>query len=218
MALPTQNEEGADDQLVFRGSIAWLSGSRPTFHAVGYPTPRKTRFRVLVRLSRTGFYPQGSNKRFLTHIMFVFLLFQASWHNFSNDFPLRWEDTVEAFRILALKAGWGMFFASFVIRAFFVGFWIVVDRYLVQITKNEKILFQCAIVVIGVLALAAYLLICWLRQRYLKRRSPLLECQKQTRTVSIHNHARSFQKPRSSASYRSPTGTGKPLANRWKPN
>jgi hypothetical protein len=34
-----------------------------------YPTLRKTRFRVLVRLSRTGFHPQGSNKRFLHHIV-----------------------------------------------------------------------------------------------------------------------------------------------------
>jgi hypothetical protein len=36
---------------------------------------------MLVRLSRTGFYPQGSDKRFQTHFMFAILLFQASWHN-----------------------------------------------------------------------------------------------------------------------------------------
>ncbi len=44
---------------------------------LGYPSPRKTRFQVLVRLSWAGFYPQGSYKRFLTHFMFVILLFQA---------------------------------------------------------------------------------------------------------------------------------------------
>ena len=48
----------------FRGSIAWLSGSPPTYHDVGYPSPRKTGFQVLVRLSWAGFYPQGSDKRF----------------------------------------------------------------------------------------------------------------------------------------------------------
>ena len=65
----------------FRGSIAWLSGSPPTYHDVGYPSPRKAGFQVLVRLSWTGFHPQGSDKRFSTHLMCVGLLFQASWHN-----------------------------------------------------------------------------------------------------------------------------------------
>jgi hypothetical protein len=65
----------------FRGSIAWLSGSPPTYHDVGYPSPRKAGFQVLVRLSWTGFHPQGSCKRFSTHFMCVGLLFQASWHN-----------------------------------------------------------------------------------------------------------------------------------------
>ena len=31
---------------------------------LGYPSPRKTRFQVLVRLSWVGFHPQGSDKRF----------------------------------------------------------------------------------------------------------------------------------------------------------
>ena len=39
------------------------------------------------QLSRTGFYPQGSDKRFSTHFMWVGLLFQASWHN--PDFTSR---------------------------------------------------------------------------------------------------------------------------------
>lgn len=47
----------------------------------GHPSPRKARFQVLVRLSWAGFHPQGSDKRFPTHVMFVSLLFQASWHN-----------------------------------------------------------------------------------------------------------------------------------------
>ncbi len=31
---------------------------------LGCPSPRKTRFQVLVRLSWAGFHPQGSDKRF----------------------------------------------------------------------------------------------------------------------------------------------------------
>ena len=45
---------------------------------LGYPSPRKAGFHLLVRLSWTGFYPQGSFKRFSTHVMLVVLLFQAS--------------------------------------------------------------------------------------------------------------------------------------------
>ncbi len=48
----------------FRGSIAWLSGSLSTLRDVSCPSPRKTRFQVLVRLSWTGFYPQGPITRF----------------------------------------------------------------------------------------------------------------------------------------------------------
>jgi hypothetical protein len=61
--------------------MAWLSGSRPTYHDVGRPSPRKARFQALVRLSWAGFHPQGSYERFSTHLMIVGLLFQASWHN-----------------------------------------------------------------------------------------------------------------------------------------
>jgi hypothetical protein len=43
--------------------------------------PPKTGFRVLEKLSRTGFYPQASDKRFSTHFTCAGLLFQASWHN-----------------------------------------------------------------------------------------------------------------------------------------
>lgn len=48
---------------------------------IGFPPTRKAGFQVLVRLSWAGFHPQGSDKRFSTHVMFVVLLFQASWHN-----------------------------------------------------------------------------------------------------------------------------------------
>ncbi len=43
----------------FRGSMAWLPSSLSTLRSAGYPTPRKTRFQVLVRLSWTGFPPAG---------------------------------------------------------------------------------------------------------------------------------------------------------------
>ena len=46
----------------------------------GFPPTRKAGFQVLVRLSWAGFYSQSSYKRFSTHFMWVFLLFQASWH------------------------------------------------------------------------------------------------------------------------------------------
>ena len=42
---------------VFRRSIAWLSDSLSTLRSAGYPTPRKTRFQLLVRLCWTGFPP-----------------------------------------------------------------------------------------------------------------------------------------------------------------
>ena len=81
----------------FRGSIAWLSGSPPTYHDVGCPSSRKAGFQVLVRLFWAGFHPQGSDKRFSTHVMCVGLLFQASWHNppFSPLIQRRYSAAVE---------------------------------------------------------------------------------------------------------------------------
>lgn len=70
------NDEDADDKD-FRGSIAWLSGWPPTYHDVGFPSPRKAGFQVLVRLSWTGFHPQGSDNRFQINFVCVILLFQA---------------------------------------------------------------------------------------------------------------------------------------------
>jgi hypothetical protein len=87
---PVQAQRRRRRQQNFRGSIAWLSGWLPTYYDVGYPSPHKARFQVLVRLSWTGFHPQGSDKRFSTHVMCVGLLFQASWHNplYPPPFPL----------------------------------------------------------------------------------------------------------------------------------
>ena len=61
---PADRTTKAPTMSGFRGSIARLSGSLPTYHDVGYPSPRKTGFQVLVRLSWAGFHPQGSDKRF----------------------------------------------------------------------------------------------------------------------------------------------------------
>jgi len=44
----------------FRSSITWLSDSLSTLRSDGRPPPRKTRFRLPVRLYRTGFPPAGS--------------------------------------------------------------------------------------------------------------------------------------------------------------
>ena len=43
-----------------RSSITWLSDSLSTLRSDGRPPPRKTRFRLPVRLYRTGFPPAGS--------------------------------------------------------------------------------------------------------------------------------------------------------------
>ena len=77
LAWPPLRERRRRRREDFRGSIAWLSGSPPTYHDVGCPSPRKARFQVLVRLSWAGFYPQGSDNRFQFHYMWVILLFQA---------------------------------------------------------------------------------------------------------------------------------------------
>ena len=52
---------------------------------IGFPPTRKAGFQVLVRLSWAGFHPQGSYKRFQIHLMFIFLLLQASWHNHEDN-------------------------------------------------------------------------------------------------------------------------------------
>ena len=42
---------------------------------------------MLVKLSWAGFHPQGSYERFSTHLMFVVLLSQASWHDSVPSVP-----------------------------------------------------------------------------------------------------------------------------------
>jgi hypothetical protein len=66
---PLRERRRRRQQGIFRGSIAWLSGSPPTYHDVGYPPPRKTSFQALVRLSWAGFHPQGSDKKVSTHFI-----------------------------------------------------------------------------------------------------------------------------------------------------
>jgi len=58
-AWPLVIERQRLPQKVFRRSIAWLSDSLSTLRSAGYPAPRKTRFRPLVRRYRTGFPPAG---------------------------------------------------------------------------------------------------------------------------------------------------------------
>lgn len=53
----------------FRGSIAWHLDLLSTLRSGGLPTPRKTRFQSLVKLSWAGLNPQGSYGR----ISFCFL-------------------------------------------------------------------------------------------------------------------------------------------------
>ena len=78
---PFMETSRAPTTRCFRGSIAWLSGWLPTLRSGGCPTPRKARFQMLVRLFWTGFYPQGSCRRFQILILFIFLLLQVSWRN-----------------------------------------------------------------------------------------------------------------------------------------
>jgi len=78
---PAKGKTKAPTTKDFRGSMARLSDWLSTYHEVGCPSPRKTRFRPLVRCCRTGFHPQGSIERFSIHILFIVLLSQASWHN-----------------------------------------------------------------------------------------------------------------------------------------
>jgi hypothetical protein len=69
--------------MIFRGSIARPKHLLSTLRSGSHLPPRKTRFRLLARLSRAGFVnPQGSNERFLSSSLF--LLSQASWRNVSS--------------------------------------------------------------------------------------------------------------------------------------
>ena len=69
-----------------RSSMAWLSDWLSTLRRPGYPVPRKTRFRPLVRRYRTGFTPAGSlskvsNSHHVNHPPPPSFLAQASWRN-----------------------------------------------------------------------------------------------------------------------------------------
>jgi hypothetical protein len=58
-AWPLVCEKQGLPRKVFRRSIAWHSDWLSTLRSPGYPDPRKTRFRPLVRRYRTGFPPAG---------------------------------------------------------------------------------------------------------------------------------------------------------------
>lgn len=75
---PVEDTTKASTIKVFRGSLAWLSGWLPMLRSGGYPTPRKARFQVLVRLFWTGFYPQDPYKGFQISVLSIFLPFQTS--------------------------------------------------------------------------------------------------------------------------------------------
>jgi len=80
-AWPPLRERRRHRREDFRGSIAWLSGSPPTYRA------------TVIRLTAQGWLPGAGQalpdglspaeflQKVLTHFMCVNLLFQASWHN-----------------------------------------------------------------------------------------------------------------------------------------
>jgi hypothetical protein len=75
---------------------------------------------------------------------------------------------------------------------FFAVFWVIADRYLPKITERDKIVFKTAITIIGIFTIGGYSAFIVLRHRYLARRSPLLEFDKSSRRISIHNGSRTF--------------------------
>jgi len=75
------NDEGADDKRLSRlNSMAF--GLAAYVSRDGYP-PNRARLASGCWSGSPGqaWHPQGSDRRFLTHLMFVVLLLQASWHN-----------------------------------------------------------------------------------------------------------------------------------------
>src|SRR5262245_23064298 len=72
------------DEKTFRGSIARPLISLSTLRGDGYPSSRKTRFRLLARLYRTGLVNRGDPTEDFTSRMI--LLSRASWRNVAG-FP-----------------------------------------------------------------------------------------------------------------------------------
>ena len=68
-------------QNAFRGSIAWLSGSPPTYHARVIPLTAQGWLPGAGQALLGGLLPAGFQQKVSTHFMWVILLFQASWHN-----------------------------------------------------------------------------------------------------------------------------------------
>ena len=77
MAPHRKNGKASSFSKISRLDIAWLSVSPPTFHSIGYPPPARLASRCWSDSPARAFHPLGSYKRFPTHVMFVFPLFQA---------------------------------------------------------------------------------------------------------------------------------------------
>jgi hypothetical protein len=75
---PPPKREGADVQQNFEAGYSMAFGSPPTYHSIGHPPPARLASRCWSGSPARAFHPQGSYKRFPTHVMFVFPLFQAS--------------------------------------------------------------------------------------------------------------------------------------------
>jgi hypothetical protein len=70
--------------MVFRGSITQRLISLSTLRSDGRPSPRKTRFRLLARLCRTGLVTRRVPIKGFT--LLAILLFRASWREVSLCF------------------------------------------------------------------------------------------------------------------------------------
>ena len=53
-SAPAADQDEGSRQVIFRGSITQRLISLSTLRSDGHPPPRKTRFRLLARLCRTG--------------------------------------------------------------------------------------------------------------------------------------------------------------------
>jgi len=82
LAWPPLRERRRRRQEDFRGSLAWLPGSLPTYHVT---VTRPTAQGSLPGAGQALLGGLGTRRapinRFPTHFMFVILLFQASWHD-----------------------------------------------------------------------------------------------------------------------------------------
>jgi hypothetical protein len=76
---PASGKDEGSQQRVFRGSIAQRLISLSTLRSESHLSPRKTRFRLLARLCRTGLVTRRVPLEGFTFEMI--LLFRASWRD-----------------------------------------------------------------------------------------------------------------------------------------